>query len=112
MDASNRSLYGCVFIGQDLANADFSGSDLAGVLIYQCNLTGASFRGASLTKARIGQSGTAKADFTDATINEIYSYHDNDYHHVGLHLSESQMKSTRSYKTRDLTKCVLDMACY
>ena len=113
MCATGRHLKGCEFVAQDLRNAVFDGCDLDGVLFYQCNLSGASFRDTRLCGMNITDCQIVKADFRGALINGVVGMsggltsppqsrwpHD-------MYLSEEQLTSTRSYKVRDLSRCVI-----
>jgi len=101
MNAAGRNLRGTQFVGQDLRNAVFDGADLSGVLFWDCDLSEASFRGADLTRAVIRDcrelDGT---DFTDALIRGM------EVESAGR-LSPEQLKSTRSYRTRNLAGCMI-----
>jgi len=103
MNATGRNLRGCEFVGQSLNGAIFDGCDLNGVLFWDCILRRTSFKGARLTGAIIRQCDMKEADLTDAVINGVVL---GDWRH-DLALSEQQMVSTRSYKTKDLSKCVI-----
>jgi uncharacterized protein YjbI with pentapeptide repeats len=100
MNASGTDLRGSVFIGQNLTGAVFDRCDLQAVRIFDCNLSRASFVGTKLTGADIGECPIDGADFTDAIINAIARTAGD-----RLRLSEAQIKSTRSYKTRQLSNC-------
>jgi uncharacterized protein YjbI with pentapeptide repeats len=100
MNAAGKDLRGSVFIGQNLTGAVFDRCDLHGVRIFDCNLSRASFVGAKLTGADIGECRIDGADFTDAIINGI-ARTDGDR----LRFTEAQIKSTRSYKSRQLSNC-------
>jgi uncharacterized protein YjbI with pentapeptide repeats len=113
MNAADRCLKGCVFIGQDLREAVFDNCDLYGSVFYQCNLSKASFKHASLTGMNITDCRTDDADFSDATINGIVGMSGGltdppcDVWPHGMTLSDEQFMSTRSYKNKDLRKCVI-----
>lgn len=98
LDASGRNLRGSAFVGQNLTGAVFDHCDLQGARIENCNLTNASFRGARLTGAEVA--GILKgADFTDAIISGS-----------SVQLSPAQLTSTRSYKSKDLSRCFITAA--
>lgn len=105
MNAAGRDLHGSKFVSQDLRSAVFSGADLSGVLFTNCDLSGASFKGATFSHARFDACKLDGADFDDATINGPNP------DSLGLttvgHLSEKQVKSTRSYRTKDLFGCTI-----
>jgi len=113
MRAVGQSLKGSLFIGQKLRNADFEGCDLDGVVFYQSDLSGASFKNARLRGMNTTECQYDQADFTDAIINDIVCERGGLSdppmafwpHH--MRLSEEQVKSTRSYKTKDLHRCVI-----
>lgn len=103
MNAPGRNLRGSEFVRQDLTGAVFEGSDLCGVHFWQCDLSKASFKGTDLSKAFIDECTLEGADFTDAIVNDAFllkAFPD-------TYLSEEQLRSTRSYKTRNLSKCVI-----
>ena len=99
MDSAGKRLKGSKFVGQNLQGAVFDDCDLDGVWFVECDLSRASFKGACLTGAAIGICGLKGADFTDATINGL--------RHSSYPMSEEQLKSTRSYKTKDLSNCTI-----
>lgn len=97
MNAANRNLRGSEFVGQDLSGAVFDGSDLHEVHFWDCDLSAASFRSADLSGAVIEECSRIRgADFTDATVTGLVA----DYS-----LSPMQLRSTRSYKVKDLRNC-------
>lgn len=103
MDAHGRNLRGSQFVGQDLRGANFEGCDLYGVLFWSCKLWDVSFKGASLMNAVFEEcdpGGVKGADFTDAVIVGLKA-------DSSVPLSEHQLKSTRSYKIKDLQGCTL-----
>jgi uncharacterized protein YjbI with pentapeptide repeats len=103
MNAVGRHLRGSQFVGQDLRGAVFDGCDLYGVRFYQSDLSGASFQGAHMTGMILGDCKLDGADFTDAIINGITSSGSQ----PDLPLSARQFMSTRSYKRKDLSNCVI-----
>ena len=105
MNAAGKCLRDSEFVGQDLSQAVFDGCDLQDVRIHDCNLSNASFKGARLTGALIGDCKIDGADFTDAVINGVKSSIGGHAH--DLCLSEPQLMSTRSYRTKDLSNCVI-----
>ncbi len=108
MDATGVRLEGCQFIGQDLSRAKFDGCDLYGVVIRECDLSDASFRRAHLTGMFVSDCKIGGADFTNATINGVYSdTRDLRYPRHDLVLSKQQLLSTRSYKMKNLDRCVI-----
>lgn len=108
MNAAGRDLRGCEFVGQDLTRAVFDRCSFYGARLEDCILTGASFRGAVFTGARVGQWAAPLiegADFTDATLNGVeFTFYGDPQ---SLELSPAQFMSTRSYKTKDLRRCVI-----
>jgi uncharacterized protein YjbI with pentapeptide repeats len=115
MNASGRCMKGSEFVGQDLRGAVFNDCALDGVVFYQCDLSRASFKGALLTGMNITDCRIQGADFADAIINGIVGMSGGltDPPHSGwphdMHLSDEQLMSTRSYKTKDLRKCVISL---
>lgn len=108
MNAAGKCLKGCQFIGQDLQGAVFDGCDLDGAEFYRCDLSNASFRGTHMTGMLFGRSKISGADFTDATINGIkWSPPKTAFRLARIHLSPEQLVSTRSYKKKSLSKCVI-----
>ena len=108
-DFSGRNLLGHTFNKVDARGARFDGADLRhAVFAYYTKLTGASFRGADLRRARfIGCDGlTADNDLTDALINDTWSSRDQDLQGAFL-LTEKQLRSTKSFKDRNLNGCSL-----
>lgn len=105
MNAAGKNLYGSQFVGQNLAGAVFDDCNLRNVLIDDCLLTRASFRRAVFAGAFIGNCKLEEADFTDAVINEA-GYADGRFLY-SLELSPAQLQATRSYKTKDLSRCVI-----
>ena len=103
MNAAGRHLRDSAFVGQNLRGAVFDGCDLYGVRFYQSDLSRASFRGAHMTGMILGDCKLDGADFTDAVINGILS----DGSQPDLPLSAEQFMSTRSYKRKDLSNCVI-----
>jgi len=100
MNAVGKRLKGSKFVGQDMQGSVFDGCDLDGVWFVECDLSRASFKGACLTGAHIEGSGIDGADFTDAVINGAGIV-------TVLGLSEEQLISTHSYKTKNLRDCVI-----
>ena len=103
MNAAGRHLRDSAFVGQNLRGAVFDGCDLYGVRFYQSDLSRASFRGAHMTGMILGDCKLDGADFTNAVINGILS----DGSQPDLPLSAEQFMSTRSYKRKDLSNCVI-----
>ncbi len=116
MNAVGKNLKGSEFVGQDLQGAVFAGCDLDGVLFYQCNLTSASFKRARLSGMNITDCRIEGADFADAVINGVVGMsggladppfavwpHD-------MRLSDEQFLATRSYKVKDLSRCVISLS--
>ena len=100
MNVSGKRLRGARFVGQALQGANFDDCDLTNVQFSECNLTGATFRRANLTDVDMNKECPIDgADFTDAVINGLQAY-----------LNESQLKSTWSYKSKDLRNCRISAA--
>jgi uncharacterized protein YjbI with pentapeptide repeats len=76
-------------------------------VIHGCILKGASFRGAIFFGSEIEIVEEDIVDVTDATINGVWRGAGAHFDYYGLGLSPSQIMSTRSYKIRDLRKCVI-----
>lgn len=104
MDARDRDLHGCSFVGRDLRNSNFDGAVLAGSYFHQCDLRGASFRSTSLTGAKMGECYVTDADFTDAVIAGIVPVPSSSHY---LQLSAAQFESTSSYKLKELRGCTI-----
>ncbi|MFO7905672.1 MAG: pentapeptide repeat-containing protein [Pirellulaceae bacterium] len=107
MNAAGRDLRGSRFVGLDLSGAVFDGCNLYGVVMYQCNLANASFRNVVFTGAVVGDCQVDGADFADATINGSGFDDDEVYSTRRLEISPEQLISTRSYKIKDLSRCVI-----
>ena len=105
MNAAKRDLRGTEIVGQDLRGSIFDGSSFAGARFFDCNLAGASFRHANLEGVKIGECHIDGADFTDAIINNMIATGGNN--HVDLNFTVSQIKSTRSFKEKNLSRCVI-----
>ena len=99
MNAVGKHLHDSEFIGQDLTAAVFDGCNLYGVRFIECDLSRASFKGACLTGAVVQASALDGADFEDAIINGAKF--------TSFCMSKEQLKSTHSYKTKDLRNCVI-----
>jgi uncharacterized protein YjbI with pentapeptide repeats len=106
MNAAGRNLRGSVFVSQDLRGATFARCDISSTRFANCDLSGASFKGAVFADATIEGCKLAGADFDDATVNGANSSQEG-LRTIGTHLSEKQLQSTRSYRTRDLTRCTI-----
>lgn len=107
MNVVGRDLRGTRLTGHDLSGAVFDGCNLFDVEIYQCDLTGASFRNVVFQGGSVIDCSLKGADLTDATINYNGILLRWDPDRCGLDLSWEQLKSTQSYKTRQLDHCVL-----
>ena len=108
MNAVGKRLKGSQFVGQDLQGSVFDGCDLDGMEFYRCDLSNASFKGAHMTGMLFGRSKIDGADFTDATIKGIRrSPPEPGSGLARIHMSHQQLVSTRSYKTKDLSECVI-----
>lgn len=106
MKAAGRDLRGSILVSQDLRGADFTGSDLSYVEFTNCDLSNASFKGAVFADTEFVTCNLNAADFDDATVSGANP------DLVGLvttnaHLSEKQLKSTRSYREKKLTGCTI-----
>ena len=99
MDANGMCLSGSVILAKSLRNASFANANLNNVRMQVCDLRNASFRGATLTGLTVSECDIRGADFTDAIINGIKS--------KDFLLSEEQLKSTKSYKTKNLRDCLI-----
>lgn len=115
MNAAGRTLRDSEFVGQNLSGAIFDGANLYGARFYQCDLSDASFRGAHFTGAHVGACNIEGADFTDAVINGVLSSRPPEppgrggwgLHPRDMFLSGEQFLSTHSYKTKDLSNCLI-----
>ncbi|MFC1759586.1 pentapeptide repeat-containing protein [Planctomycetota bacterium] len=101
MDARGQHLRDSEFVALDLTGADFSDCDLAGVTFKQCVLRHAKFVSSSMTDAVILDCDIIGADFTDAVVNGMKPVRKN----PDTLLSEEQLITTHSYKTKDLRDC-------
>ena len=104
MNAAGKCLRDSEFVGQDLNRAVFDGCDLDGVRFCQCDLSNASFKNARLTGTHLDECSIRDADFTNASVNGILGI---SLYSAGWNLSEKQLVSTRSYKTKDLRRCII-----
>ncbi len=105
MNAVNRDLRGTEIVGQDLRGAIFDGCSFAGARFFDCILAGASFKRANLQGVKIGECNIDGADFTDAIINNMIATGGHNY--VDLSFATSQIRSTRSFKEKNLSRCVI-----
>lgn len=105
LDARGSQLRGTKLIGQYLRNANFSNCDLAGVVLEDCNLSAANFHGASLRNAVILDCNLSGADFSDAVVNEFGGGSGS-----SAALSDSQLRTTKSFKDGDLSNCEIQLA--
>ena len=106
MDAAGRDLRGSVFIRQDLRGAMFTGADLSETEFVNCDLSGASFKGAIFSDSSLEVCTLDGADFDDATINGRNA-DAKGLRTCSVGLSEKQLKSTRSYRTKNLNGCTI-----
>ena len=111
VDASGLDLAGSAFVGMDLGKANFGGCNLQRALFVQVRFPGsASFRGADLRNAMFIETPAGPPEewldegaFSDALVNGLqFGLHFNSQH---AHLSIEQLRSTRSFKLRDLSGC-------
>ena len=102
MVATGAILRDSEFVGQDLRMAEFDRTDLAAVRFHQCNLSRSSFVGARLTGAIIDDCDLESCNFTDAIVNGLVPAGRTSDHEC---LSVAQLKSTRSYRSKDLSNC-------
>jgi uncharacterized protein YjbI with pentapeptide repeats len=98
MNAAGRNLRGSSFEQTDLSGADFSDCDLFDVSFRECNLRNARFHGARMNATVIEECDTAGADFSDVVIDNRTRYH-------RLEITPDQLKSTKSYASKELTGC-------
>jgi len=105
MDASGLDLYGTEIVGQDLTEANFGNARLRGCRIVDCTLTNASFKGADLHGFRIFDCRIQGADFSDAVVNGILGSLGMPGEHDILHLSQTVLETTASFKRKDLSNC-------
>lgn len=103
MNAVGVNLSGSEFVGMNLSGANFDGCDLYNVTFYQCDLANASFNDTSMTGCYVGDCNWRGARFGDAVINGVRAV--NPQHH--FRLTESQIKATQSYKTKNLSQCLI-----
>ncbi len=107
MDARGSQLKGTTFVGQDLRGAVFDGCDLAGVRFYQCDLRNASFVNTVMAGMIFGDCKIDGAIFNNALINNVKRTHADDTVSHDMYLTEAQLKSTKSYRTKNLRNCVI-----
>lgn len=96
-------LWGSQFVGQDLRGANFDDCDLTNVVFRQCDLTGASFRRSVMTGMGLDECTLADNDLSDAVINGLLAGSVSN----SPVWSVRQLKSTLSYKRKDLSDCRL-----
>jgi uncharacterized protein YjbI with pentapeptide repeats len=91
-------------LAQLYSTASYASHDLNGIVLNYQDLSGANFTGQNFTSARFTNSTLAGADFTGADVRGAYfgSYIDDQW------LSLSQLYSTASYASHDLTGIFLD----
>ena len=106
MNAVGTELRGTEIVGQNLSGSIFDRCNLDGVRIYQCDLSNASFKSAKLTGATIDDCKIDSADFSDAVINGWLPI----YRGGMTMLTPDQLKTTRSYRTKDLSRCSITAA--
>ena len=109
MDASGLDLSGAEFLGMSLAGANFSDCNLKGARFLQIMFgsQGANFRSANLTDVVFEEPDVYQnCDFTDATINGIRCSKIGGACVYNL-LSVGQLRSTRSFSQRDLSRCLI-----
>jgi len=107
-DATGMDLSGSAFIGMDLSNANFEDCTLQRAVFVQVRFQhgSASFKGADLRYAMFIDTPDSPAEewlderaFTDALINGLQ------FVDQRAHLSLTQLRSTRSFKLKDLSEC-------
>ena len=103
-DFSGRNLLGYTFNDVDARGANFDGADLRDAVFAYTKLEDASFRGADLRRASFLSCGlSACNDLTDALINFTWQSHQQPP--LAYELTEQQLRSTKSFKDRDLSGC-------
>jgi len=109
MDASGLDLSGAEFLGMSLAGANFSNCNLKGARFLQIMFgsQGANFRSANLTDVVFEEPDIYEhCNFSDATINGIRCKGIGGTCVYSL-LSIGQLRSTRSFRQRDLSRCLI-----
>ena len=101
--ASRFDLRGSQFVGIDFSNSSFDNCDLDGVRFVQCNMARCSFQNANFRGAELSEVDFEDADFSGARINGIKR---RDRTGV-LCLTDRQIKSTWSYRNRDMAHCII-----
>lgn len=99
-DYREELVSGTKFAGMDMRGARFDQCDLSNVVFHQCDLRGASFAGAYLTGAVIRDCNVEQANFENAIVNGVLGPDP-------IKLDETQLKSTKSYRWKDLSHCLI-----
>ncbi len=102
---TGMNLRGSHFIEMDLQGANFAECSIQQVRFLSCNLSRASFRRVDLATTVIDNCELKNANFSDAKINGMLRRSPNEF--CNFHLSEAQLKSTRSYSDRYLDYCLI-----
>ncbi len=105
MDVSGMDLRNCHISGFDLSNANFDNCRVEGFSIRDCNVKGASFRNVDFRGCMAEMEGDF--DVSGATINDCVVSRSNFYRSFGLHLTPAQLKTTKSFQTKDLSNCMV-----
>jgi uncharacterized protein YjbI with pentapeptide repeats len=106
MNATGRNMRGSKFVSQDLRGAMFAGSELSDVCFHNCDLSNASFKDAVFVDTYFHTCILTDTDFDDATIHGRHSAAIG-LRTTGMHLSDKQLQSTRSYRIKNLNGCTI-----
>lgn len=102
-DFSGQDLTSSSFGSANLSNVDFTGANLTFVVFSNAILSGTNFTNAYLTSANFCGVDLADTNFTNATVKGA------DFSEtVSRGFTEEQLKSTKSYREKDLTGIKLD----
>lgn len=99
-DFRHRSLLGSTFVDCDFSAAKFDGANLGGAVFIECDFSNASFRDALFCACVIANCSFSGSDLTNSVISYIKPA--SGYTHADVYLSPKQLRSTRSWKAKDL----------
>ena len=99
MDFSNMTIKDGSFWGATLANVDFTNADLTSTSFDKATLTNVDFTNANLTSTIFYNATLTNVDFTNATLKKA-GFEGT----VSKGFTEAQLKSTKSYQEKDLTR--------
>ena len=99
MDFSNMTIKDVWFWGATLANVDFTNADFTSTTFQGTTLTDVNFTNANLTSTIFYDATLTNVDFTNATLKKV-GFEGT----VSKGFTEAQLKSTKSYQEKDLTR--------